>query len=217
MAEPGIEEELPEPRRVLPGGPRLHRALGVAVLALVLTAVGLRLSAGGHHRAPVAHGSTSAPVRHSPPPPTPAPAVPVAVDLPYCPQADDGESACMTSPDVPAGFAAAVRALLPAARTQQAVTETLRTTSPEDVGGLWAIVYVAQLNNATLQITVQREPFAGPERTVVGGTGGYRVLVARHDLHGYHVDVRLVALSPAPLPPPPLLDRLSADPGLVAG
>ena len=36
------------------------------------------------------------------------------------------------------------------------------------------------------------------------------------ELHGYHVDVRLVALSPAPLPPPLLLDRLSADPGLVA-
>ena len=217
MAEPGIEEELSEPRRVLPGGPRLHRALFAAVLALVLAAVGLRLSAGGHHRAPVAHGSTPVRVRHSPPPTTQAPAVPAAVELPYCPQADDGESACTTSPGVPAAFGTAVRTLLPAVRTQQAVTETLRKTSPEDVGGLWAIVYVGRLGNATLQITVQREPLPGGLWTVVGGTGGYEVLTARHVVRGYHVDVQAAVLPPGQLPPQPLLDKLARDARLVAG
>jgi hypothetical protein len=217
MAEPGIEEELPEPRRVLPGGPRLHRALLAAVLALVLAAAGLRLSAGGRHHAPVALPSSSAPVLPAPPTTTQAPAVPAAVELPYCPQADDGESACTTSLSVPAGFVAAVRALLPAVRTQQAVTETLRTTSPEDVGGLWAIVYVGRLGNATLQITVQREPLPGGEWTVVGGTGGYQVLTARHDVRGYHVDVQAAVLPPGPLPPQPLLDKLARDARLVAG
>lgn len=217
------DEELPQPRRELPGGPWPLRVLGVAVVAAALVTVAVR---GGGSSAPHPAPRTVVAGPHSiavaPPIVMPGRRFPTITEYsqellspPECPAADDGQVACTTVRSVPPVFSAAVRSVLPRLRRGSAVTELLRPTGPGSLTGIWSRRYTAHAAATTIRIVVVRTGDVPGIRTAGSDDGRRATLYVVHRVRQYMVAVDVEAPSGTE-PSFASLDRLAADRRLVA-